>query len=32
VAGLLQKFEPAMFQGKPVCAYLTFLLLSTWIK
>ena len=24
VAGLLQKFEPAMFQGKPVCAYFDF--------
>ena len=24
VAGLLQKFEPTMFQGKPVCAYFDF--------
>ena len=24
VAGLLQKFEPAMYQGKPVCAYFDF--------
>ena len=24
VASLLQKFEPAMFQGKPVCAFVNF--------